>query len=65
MYMERKTKREGASSGAWRLTKMFVGFFALFAGHFSLLTQRVTERGARPSTPTLATVLTALTIHLI
>ena len=29
--MEKKTKREGASSGAWRLRKIFFGFYALLA----------------------------------
>ena len=50
--MEKKRKREGARPSTW-LTK-----------HFSLPIRRVRGRGAQRSTPTFATVLTALTIHL-
>ena len=32
--MEKKTKREGASSGAYRLRKIFFGFYALLAERF-------------------------------
>ena len=62
--MEKKTKREGASSGAQRLEKIFFGFYALLAEHFSLCIRHVRGQGARCSTRTFATVLTALTIHL-
>ena len=62
--MEKKRKREGASSGAWRLSKIFFRFYSLLAERLSFRIRRVRGQGARRSTRAFATVLTALTIHL-
>ena len=60
----RQKKREGARLRARRVGKIFFGFYALLAKHFSLPIRRVRGREARSSTPKFATVLTVLTIHL-
>ena len=62
-YMEKTRKREVAGPRAWRVRKIFLGFYAQLAKSFSLLIWRVRGRGARRSTPTFTTVLTAFTIH--
>ena len=62
--MERKTKREGASSGAQRLRNFFFGFYALLAERFSLCIRGVRGQGTRRSTRTVVTVLTVFTVHL-
>ena len=64
-YMEKKTKRQGTSSGAWCLRKIFFSFYALLAERFSIHIRRVRGQGARRSTRTFVTMLTALTIHLL
>ena len=62
--MEKKTEREGASSGALRLIKYFPVFTLCSRSPFFLRTPHVSGHGAWRSTRTLVTVLTALTIHL-
>ena len=63
--MEKTRKRESARLRAWCARKIFLRVYALLAKRFSLPIRRVRGREAGRSTPKFATVLTALTIHLL
>ena len=64
VHGEGQRKRKSARRRAWRVRKLFFGFYALLATRSSLLIRRVRGREARCCTPKLGSVLTALTIHL-
>ena len=64
VHGEGQRRRKGARRRAWRVRKLFFGFYALLETRFPLPIQPVRGREARCCTPKLGAVLTALTIHI-